>query len=91
MPHSVKIKARGKQAAEKDPAPRWIVTEDVTTVGTSSSYAAEGIWWLLLATVFLKVFKKPTKQLKVKLSKLIGKVEGSCESMLLGHRRQLAC
>ncbi len=51
MPHSVKIKARAEQAAEKDPAPRWIVTEDVTTVVTSSSCAAEGVWWLLLTTV----------------------------------------
>jgi hypothetical protein len=81
-PHSVKIKPRAEQAAEKDPAPRQIVTEDVTTVVTSSSCAADGVRQLLLTTVFLKVFKKPEKQLMVKLSKLMGKVEGSCESML---------
>ena len=62
MPHSVKIKARAEQAAGKDPAPRWIVTEDVTTVVTSSSYAAEGVWQLLFTTVFFKFFKKPAKQ-----------------------------
>ena len=61
MPHSVKIKARAEQAAEKDPAPRRIVTEDVTTVVISSSGSAEGVWRLLLTTVFLESLKEASK------------------------------
>ena len=59
-PHSVKINARAEQAAEKEAAPRRIVTVDVTTVVTSSC-AAEGVLGLLLTIVFLNVFKKPAK------------------------------
>jgi hypothetical protein len=70
------MKARAESAEEKEPAPRRMATFDVTTIVTSSSCPAEGVGGLLFTTVYLKVFKKPTKQIKLNLSKLIGKVEG---------------